>query len=129
MLTEQQIGALKKALDDRSTAVREEIRQELLGSDNPKFLELAGQVHDREEESVADMLVDIQLQAIDRHVQEFRDIEAAIARMEAGEYEVCRDCGEEIPLARLTAQPTAQRCAPCQEKYERTHAEAGRPKL
>ena len=129
MLTEQQIGALKKALDDRSTAVREEIRQELLGSDNQKFIELAGQVHDREEESVADMLVDIQLQAIDRHVQEFRDIEAAIARMEAGKYEICRDCGEDIPLARLTAQPTAQRCEPCQEEYERTHAETGRPKL
>jgi RNA polymerase-binding transcription factor DksA len=129
MLNEQQIAALKKALDDRSTQVREEIRHELLGSDNPKFIELAGQVHDREEESIADMLVDIQLQAIDRHVQEFRDIEAAIARMEAGEYEVCRDCGEDIPHARLTVQPTAQRCEPCQEEYERTHPETGRPKL
>jgi DnaK suppressor protein len=129
MLTEQQIGALKKALDDRSTQIREEIRQELLGSDNPKYVELAGQVHDREEESVADMLVDIQLQAIDRHVQEFRDIEAAIARMEAGDYEICRDCGEEIGLERLTAQPTAQRCQACQAEYERTHAGSGRPSL
>lgn len=129
MLTEQQIADLKKALDDRSAQVRDEIRRELLSTDNPKYIELAGLVHDREEESVADMLVDIQLQAIDRHVQEFRDIEAAIARMEAGEYEICRDCGEEIPLARLTAQPTAQRCEPCQEEYERTHPETGRPKL
>jgi DnaK suppressor protein len=129
MLTEQQIADLKKALDDRSTEVREEIRQELLGSDNPKFIELAGLVHDREEESIADMLVDIQLGTIDRQFQEFRDIEAAIARMEAGNYEICRDCGEEIPFARLQAQPTAQRCEACQEEYERTHSETGRPKL
>jgi RNA polymerase-binding protein DksA len=129
MLSEQQIATLKKALDDRSLQLREEIRQELLGSDNPAFIDLAGQVHDREEESVADMLVDIQLDSIDRHMQEFRDIETAIARMESGDYGTCQACGEEIAVERLTAQPTALRCTPCQTEFERNHPGTGSPSL
>ena len=32
----------------------------------------------------------------------------------------CTDCGDLIPTARLTAEPTATRCIDCQTRHERT---------
>jgi RNA polymerase-binding transcription factor DksA len=42
--------------------------------------------------------------------------------MARGHYGKCIDCGTDIPLARLQAQPWAARCVACQERFERTHA-------
>lgn len=44
---------------------------------------------------------------------ELRMIEAALGRMEAGEYGICVNCGEEISPARLDAVPHAARCRHC----------------
>jgi DnaK suppressor protein len=38
--------------------------------------------------------------------------------MANGLYGLCMDCGEEIPLERLFAQPAAIRCAACQTNAE-----------
>ena len=76
VLSDKQINELKKQLKQRFFELREEIRQELLESDNEHFIELAGQVHDMEEESVADLLVDLNLAIIDQHVEEIREIDA-----------------------------------------------------
>ena len=57
MLTETQISNFKKILNDRFFEVREEIRLELLNSDDQTYIELAGQVHDTAEASVADLLL------------------------------------------------------------------------
>jgi RNA polymerase-binding protein DksA len=120
ILTEQQIGVLKKQLNERLAQVREEIHQELLKADNEQYSELAGRVHDPEEESVADLLVDVNLAVIDRHVQEVRDIDAALLRMVAGTYGVCIDCENPIGFERLQAYSTAKRCRQCQTLYEKT---------
>lgn len=122
MLTEQQLNALDTALRERLQQLRLEIRAELLRADDQTYVELAGQVHDRHEESFADLLVDVQLADIDRHIQEVREVEAALQRMEEGEYGNCMDCAEPIPLERLQVQPAARRCLDCQGEFERTHA-------
>jgi len=57
----------------------------------------------------------------ERDIEELRAIAAAIARMADGRYGVCVDCGVDIPLARLVAQPTASRCVPCQQRFETSH--------
>lgn len=46
-------------------------------------------------------------------------VRAALARMDDGSYGECIDCGVDIGFARLSAQPAAARCLPCQEKAER----------
>jgi RNA polymerase-binding protein DksA len=51
--------------------------------------------------------------------REWDEIQAALARMEAGTYGRCETCGHAIPPARLEALPTARRCVPCQEQAER----------
>ena len=48
-------------------------------------------------------------------------IEAALARLDAGHYGQCQDCGVTIPEARLAAYPMALRCVGCQTAAEKTH--------
>ena len=47
--------------------------------------------------------------------------EAALARLDAGQYGQCQDCGATIPDARLAAYPAALRCICCQTAFEKTH--------
>ncbi|MGD2128444.1 MAG: TraR/DksA family transcriptional regulator [Lysobacterales bacterium] len=122
MLSDKQLNEFKKKLDARYAELREEIRQELLDSDEEHYIDLAGQVHDLEEESVADLLVDLDLAEIDRHVEEIREIDAALLRIARGTYGICADCDDEIEVERLRAHPTARRCEPCQTNFERNHA-------
>jgi RNA polymerase-binding transcription factor DksA len=39
------------------------------------------------------------------------------------------DCGTDIPVARLRAQPAALRCVACQGVHEKTYAHSPEPKL
>lgn len=57
----------------------------------------------------------------ERETAELADIDAALARIEAGSYGLCTACGVVIPAARLDASPEAERCIACQEKAERAH--------
>jgi DnaK suppressor protein len=45
-------------------------------------------------------------------------IDAALARLDAGLYGDCFDCGDEISDKRLRALPFAVRCTACEEKRE-----------
>ena len=120
-LTEQQLSEFKKSLETSISQLKQEISEELLASDNEGYIELAGQVHDREEESVADLLVDVNLAVIDNHIRALENTEAALARLNRGSYGSCLDCGDAIPVERLRAYPVAERCRICQTRYEQTH--------
>lgn len=120
-LADSQVNELKQSLKSRFRALREEIRQELLASDNERYIDLAGQVHDFEEQSVADLLVDVNLATIDRHIRELQDIDAALLRIANNEYGVCLDCEEPIGYERLKVEPAATRCHDCQERHEHTY--------
>ncbi len=48
-----------------------------------------------------------------------RQNERAIARIEAGTYGVCEDCGKAIGKARLQAFPRATLCVKCKQREER----------
>lgn len=54
-------------------------------------------------------------------------VQMALARLEAGRYNTCIDCEEEINIERLRRIPTAQRCISCEGENEdklRKHREA-----
>ena len=42
----------------------------------------------------------------------------ALARLDAGTYGICVDCGQQIPDARLEVRPEAARCIADQQKFE-----------
>ncbi len=51
--------------------------------------------------------------------REIQQIDAALARLEAGEYGLCADCEQEIDPRRLKALPYALLCAECASRRER----------
>jgi len=128
-LTTEQSAKFHQQLKERFYALREELRQEMLASDDQQFIDLAGQVNDLEERSVADLLVDLNLANIDRHVEEIRDIDAALIRIAEGNYGVCTDCDAAIPPARLQAHLIAKRCLECQTIHEKSPLEPATPSI
>ena len=51
------------------------------------------------------------------HAQQER-VREALARVDAGTYGRCIDCGSELPVERLEARPDAARCVNCQQRLE-----------
>jgi RNA polymerase-binding protein DksA len=128
-LSSTQIYQFKTLLEDQFNKLWEEIGSELNESDKERFMQIAGEVQDLEDRSFADLITDLNITLIDKHVQETRDINSALIRINKGTFGVCNDCGEPIGYNRLMAYPTAKRCVHCQEVYEKTHAENLHPKL
>lgn len=54
-----------------------------------------------------------------RYALEIAGINAALARIEGGEYGICALCGDPIPPARLDARPESVHCVRCAEARER----------
>jgi RNA polymerase-binding transcription factor DksA len=128
-LKQSQVAQLEARLRLRMCDLREDIRRELMQSEEARHREAADLVGDAGDHSVADLLADLDAAAIDRDVRELRSVEAARERLKAGSYGVCADCGGEIPWPRLLAQPDAVRCVPCAELHDKTHAHEAAPRL
>lgn len=54
----------------------------------------------------------------ERGVQELQRIEAALARIDGGEYGLCLECDEPIATGRLEADPAAPLCIRCASRYD-----------
>ena len=62
--------------------------------------------------------------------REVMQIDAALGRMDEGEYGECVDCGQEIPIERLRALPFTLRCQEDEEQRERdVRGNSPRPSL
>lgn len=73
-----------------------------------------------DENEYASRVVEVGMQLALRRRMEARraEIEDALRRMDVGDYGLCEECGEDIGLARLMANPTAQLCVHCQAERE-----------
>jgi len=60
--------------------------------------------------------VHIQLKLKQTDAKILQAIEEALARLDKGTYGTCRDCGEPISPARLSAIPWTRVCITCKEK-------------
>ncbi|MFM6997209.1 MAG: TraR/DksA C4-type zinc finger protein [Limnohabitans sp.] len=60
--------------------------------------------------------------ALDAHeTAELAALDAALERLNAGQYGLCTDCGVDIAPERLQAWPAALRCIACQTRAEAAH--------
>jgi RNA polymerase-binding transcription factor DksA len=99
----------------------EELRAELRAAQRPAWPPAAAgddvqDLKDRAAESEADRVHDAEEL---RDLGELAQVEAALARMDAGRYGDCVDCGEPIAASRLAVMPAAPCCAACQAERER----------
>ena len=128
-LTKEQTNELAQRMRGRKATLLEEIQRGLARSGNGRYAAEIGEAGDQGDASVAELLRHVNEAEVRRDALELRDIVAAEARLAAGRYGVCIDCGAAIGYARLSAYPTAKRCLRCQEQREKTGRYGPRPKL
>jgi RNA polymerase-binding transcription factor DksA len=127
--TRTQLADLTRAIGARDLQLRDEIRDALMQAGEQKYIDLAGQVHDQADESVANELIEVENALTERHVRELREIGLARERLARGKINDCIECGGEIGFKRLLANPVAVRCVDCQGRLEKTHVHEGTPRL
>ena len=121
-LTEKQIQELRGAIEQRRTSLIAELSDDVERVRRDRFEELAGAAPDPGDESVATLIADLGHADMERDLSELRALEAARARLADGSYGVCAECGGDIGVERLRANPAAVRCVDCQRVHEKTFA-------
>jgi DnaK suppressor protein len=117
-IDEKELDELRNSLLDYRKQLQQEIHDELLKEGSSAALSLAGRVHDKQEESLSEMLTEINLGLLKQHQQELKNLDTALRRMDDSTYGTCVDCDAPIAIARLKANPMAVRCISCQAKHE-----------
>ena len=128
-LTAQQTQELDHLIVRRRDTLIGEIRDDARKVRAERFGDVAGEVADSGDESVAALIADLDQAELGRDVDELRGLEAARERIAKGDYGVCVDCGRDIGFERLRAAPSAIRCIACQTLHEKTFAGPGNPSL
>ncbi len=62
----------------------------------------------------------------DRDREKLRNIDEALLKIEEGEYGICEECEEEIPVGRLRVMPFARYCVKCKADIEKLQAQTKR---
>lgn len=101
------IEGFRRRLATDLQTLRKELEAERAEESSAHFRDLAGEVPDSAEAAMSAELVAAGNAEIGRIVSSIHEVEAALARITEGAFGVCTDCGQEIPAARLEAEPTA----------------------
>lgn len=117
-LSDAQVAGLLTLMRERLTVLEEEISRKL--GDSAEDLNVLDRVGDTGDLSQAIASSEIDLSEALRDIEEWRALRGAMRRIDEKTYGDCADCGQEIPLARLKAQPVALRCISCQTRLERS---------
>ena len=116
----------------RSLTERRRVLLETRESQQGELLALHSQDRDPEYEEGAQLKVadDVLTSLYETARREVMQIDAALGRMDEGEYGECVDCGQEIPIERLRALPFTLRCQEDEEQRERdVRGNSPRPSL
>ncbi len=116
MLSTEQLGILRKALEDERAQLREDV--ENLRPDQSAQDTNSG-VGNHPAEAALLTETQEQVAGMQLHQQSvLDDVEEALRRMDDGDYGICERCGMEIGFERLQARPEAWLCMNCQRIAE-----------
>jgi DnaK suppressor protein len=104
------LDAMRRALEDE--------RESLLDSSSRGAKERAPVELDQQSVGRLSRMDAMQVQAMAQAVEtrrraRIRIIEAALKRLDEGDYGFCLSCGDEIPAKRLALDPAVARCVDC----------------
>lgn len=118
MPSKRDLAQLRRLLQQRRHALLD-----AAASTDREVVSLREQTRDPESEESAQVEVaDSTLtHMIDSQRAEVGEIDAALARLDAGTYGLCDECGLAIPLARLKALPYTRHCEEDAERHEAHH--------
>ena len=117
-LTAAQLQELKTLLEQRNAEIEGRLHEARDGQTRSEaareIIQTRGSV---ERQHSSDREVDLALS--DRGEVELTRVEAALARIEAGAYGQCDECGCHIPFERLKLEPPTQHCVACKSRWEK----------
>ena len=114
MTDTQRAAALRQMLTHRHDALQADLRMGLRdGRDSHPD---AGR--DSTDQADDDIRGDLRFALLQMKSETIAHLEAALERLDAGEYGHCTACGREVPQARLSALPFAVQCQPCAARRE-----------
>jgi DnaK suppressor protein len=109
--------AWRERLERRAAELRAEVRGVELSALQPQDA-TPPEVADQKDRAAEMETGRVQQAEQQRDLDELAQVEAALARLDAGSFGTCADCGESIGAARLAVMPSAARCAACQASSE-----------
>jgi DnaK suppressor protein len=128
-LSAADLSHFAQVLHEREAQLRREILERRQRAANERFTQVASEAPDVEDAALADLVGDLNNAELERDVDELREIEAALGRIEAGSYGICLQCGNPIPRERLEAFPAARYDVRHQEEHEQQLGSAQPPSL
>ncbi len=114
MPNKQQIDELKVILLERKENILSNINNSRANIDQLKEQEI------NDELDYAELISDSFTEGMiaNHQIDELRQIEESLRKIEIGTYGICDMCGVVIPLGRLKAKPFARFCTECRTVYE-----------
>jgi DnaK suppressor protein len=107
----------------RLLLLQQQVAQRIFGREQAMYAMDADRDIERMDR-VQEEAAEVTLAALEEHERrEMAEIQAALARIDAGTYGICEVCGEKMSPARLEAFLMARRCVRCQERTEKGRKE------
>ena len=114
----QHANAYKQKLESQRASLLAQIAQQRGGKASRAEVAAEHFAHSEESDAQVNTERDLEFAINEHETAELIAIDAALARLNAGNYGHCVNCNALIPEARLSAAPEVARCIPCQEKLE-----------
>ncbi|MEX1325511.1 MAG: TraR/DksA family transcriptional regulator [Desulfobacterales bacterium] len=121
-LSQQELERTIQVLLDKRKELWHEIREDIKQDGSAEYQELLQTIsQDPGDRAMAELRESTIFSYVELKAEEIQDIDAALRRIDAGEYGRCQDCDRWIRTARLEIMPYAVRCRDCQSKWEAIH--------
>jgi DnaK suppressor protein len=119
------LNTLEAALRARRAEVLGHVRSRLHACGDADTLALINHLDLSGERIGSDVQSETDIALLDHELLALREVDHALARLEAGMAGVCSVCEDPIPQQRLLVNPTATTCIACQQEIERHAGHAG----
>lgn len=120
-MDDKQLKKFKSQLEEMQKKIMDDVERTL-----NDMTTQAGNIPDPNDRATVESDRNFELRIRDRERKLMNKIEEALKRIEAGEYGICEDCGEDITIKRLEARPVAKYCIDCKTKQEQQEKAQGR---
>jgi DnaK suppressor protein len=119
----ERLDEIKKILLQMKAETLNEISKSVKSTSNVPSGEPSGDIYDQ---ASSERDRELGLLLGDREREKLKNIDEALLRFEEGEYGICEECGDEIPIGRLKVMPFARYCVKCKSDIEKMQAQTKR---
>ncbi len=111
---------LEKLKEDTLREIRKSVKN---GTEAVAAIEPGGDIYDQ---ASSERDRELGLLLGDREREKIHSIDESLLRIDEGDYGICEECDEDIPLGRLKAMPFTRHCVKCKSDLEKLQAQTKR---